>query len=324
MRMKTKLPFMMSLFAIASFVMLVLPLFLKNYGVYLMSYWLIFVLATIGLNLILGYAVLKSLGHAAFMGIAAYIVAMMMKEGINFWVAAPVAVIACFVVGWVIGYPALRVQMHYLAFATIGFNEVVALIFRNEEKYTGGTFGINNIARPSLFGYSLAGNLEFYYFILFVVVAIGLLTYFLVRSPWGKAFTALRDNQIRAESVGVNIQRYTLLAFATGSAIAGIAGCLLAPLVQYIEPTQFNSQTSILLYLMVVLGGSGYFWGPILGGIIGVLFPEWLRFAEGWYMLFFGLIVILLMVKLPNGLLSLPEIINQRKAAKEKAAAQAR
>jgi branched-chain amino acid transport system permease protein len=323
--MKARLTYMMTLFAIASLILLVLPLFLKNYGVYLLSYWLIFVLATIGLNLILGYAGLKSLGHAAFMGIAAYIVAIMTtKLGFGFWTAAPVAVIACFVIGWIIGYPALRVQMHYLAFATIGFNEVVALIFRNEEWITGGTFGINNIARPSLFGYSISGNLEFYYFIFFVVFVVGLLTYFLVRSPWGKAFTALRDNPIRAESVGVNIQRYTLLAFATGSAIAGIAGCLLAPLVQYIEPTQFNSQTSILLYLMVVLGGSGYFWGPVLGGIIGVLFPEWLRFAEGWYMLFFGLIVILLMVKLPDGLLSLPKILKQRKAAKEKAASQVR
>ena len=323
--MKARLTYMMTLFAIASLILLVLPLFLKNYGVYLLSYWLIFVLATIGLNLILGYAGLKSLGHAAFMGIAAYIVAIMTtKLGFGFWTAAPVAVIACFVIGWIIGYPALRVQMHYLAFATIGFNEVVALIFRNEEWITGGTFGINNISRPSLFGYSISGNLEFYYFIFFVVFVVGLLTYFLVRSPWGKAFTALRDNPIRAESVGVNIQRYTLLAFATGSAIAGVAGCLLAPLVQYIEPTQFNSQTSILLYLMVVLGGSGYFWGPVLGGIIGVLFPEWLRFAEGWYMLFFGLIVILLMVKMPDGLLSLPKILKQRKAAKEKAAAQVR
>ena len=307
--MKARLTYMMTLFAIASLILLVLPLFLKNYGV----------------NLILGYSGLKSLGHAAFMGIAAYIVAIMTtKLGFGFWTAAPVAVIACFVIGWIIGYPALRVQMHYLAFATIGFNEVVALIFRNEEWITGGTFGINNISRPSLFGYSISGNLEFYYFIFFVVFVVGLLTYFLVRSPWGKAFTALRDNPIRAESVGVNIQRYTLLAFATGSAIAGVAGCLLAPLVQYIEPTQFNSQTSILLYLMVVLGGSGYFWGPVLGGIIGVLFPEWLRFAEGWYMLFFGLIVILLMVKMPDGLLSLPKILKQRKAAKEKAAAQVR
>jgi branched-chain amino acid transport system permease protein len=228
------------------------------------------------------------------------------------------------VIGWIIGFPALRVQMHYLAFATIGFNEVVTLILRNEQEVTGGTFGINNISRPDIFGYSLGSNLNYYYFILVVTSLVAAITWYLIRSPWGKSFKALRDNPIRAESVGVNIQRYTLLAFATGSAIAGVAGCLLAPLVQFIEPSQFNSQTSILLYLMVVLGGSGYFWGPVLGGIIGVLLPEWLRFAEGWYMFLFGIMVILVMIKLPNGLWSLPDILKERKAAKDKLAAQVR
>ena len=179
------------------------PPFLKNYGIYLFSYWLVFVIATMGLNLTVGYAGQKSLGHAAFFGIGAYTVAILLKAGFSFWLGLPLAMLGCFVVGLVLGFPALRVQTIYLAFATLGFNTAVWLVLRNEEWLTGGTFGINNIARPSLFGLSLDGNLAYYYFVLGTTVLLGALLWGLLRSPWGKAFTALRDNPIRAESLGV-------------------------------------------------------------------------------------------------------------------------
>ncbi|CAM5267143.1 Amino acid/amide ABC transporter membrane protein 2, HAAT family OS=Streptomyces sp. LaPpAH-199 OX=1265493 GN=F610DRAFT_06231 PE=4 SV=1 [Streptomyces griseus subsp. griseus] len=169
----------------------------------------------------------------------------------------------------------------------------------------GGTFGISNIARPSLFGYVFKAPIPFYYFVLAFALLAFFILWWIVHSPWGKAFTALRDNPIRAESLGVNIQRYTLLTFAIGGVYAGVAGSLFASLVQYIDPSPFDVQISILMFLMVIIGGPGYLLGPVLGLSIGVFAPEWLRFTQGWYLLLFGLVVVVLMVWLPGGLLSL-------------------
>src|ERR1035437_1164024 len=154
--------------------MLLAPQFLKNYGIYLLTYWLIFIIATMGLNLTLGYAGQKSLGHAAFFGIGAYTVAIVMKAGLSFGLGLPLAAAICFFIGIALGFPALRVQTIYLAFATLGFNTAVWLVMRNEEGLTGGTFGINNIARPELLGLSLDGNLAYYYFTLGVTVLMAL------------------------------------------------------------------------------------------------------------------------------------------------------
>jgi branched-chain amino acid transport system permease protein len=303
--------------------MLVAPQFLKNYGIYLLTYWLIFIIATMGLNLTVGYAGQKSLGHAAFFGIGAYTVAILTKAGISFWLGLPAAAAICFMVGIILGFPALRVQTIYLAFATLGFNTAVWLVMRNEEWLTGGTFGINNIARPSLAGISLNGNLAYYYFTLAMTLVMAALLWGLLRSPWGKAFTALRDNPIRAESLGVDIRSYTLLSFAIGAAYAGIAGGLFASLVQFIEPGPFAVGASIMMYLMVVVGGPGYFFGPVLGAAVGVLLPEWLRFAQAWYLFVFGIAVVLLMIWLPDGLLSIPDRVRARRQSRQASAARA-
>jgi branched-chain amino acid transport system permease protein len=297
--------------------LLTAPHFLKSYGLYLLTYWLVFIVATMGLNLTVGYAGQKSLGHAAFFGIGAYTVAIMMKAGISFWLGLPAAAALCFVVGLILGFPALRVQTIYLAFATLGFNTAAWLVMRNEEWLTGGTFGINNIARPSLFGISLDGSLAYYHFTLGMTIIFSALLWGLLRSPWGKAFTALRDNPIRAESLGVDIRGYTLLSFAIGAAYAGIAGALFASLVQFIEPAPFTVGSSIMMYLMVVVGGPGYFFGPVLGAAVGVLLPEWLRFAQAWYLFVFGTAVVLLMIWLPDGLLSIPDRLRARREARE-------
>ena len=310
--------------AIAAVLLLATPTFLKNYGIYLLTYWLVFVIATMGLNLTVGYAGQKSLGHAAFFGIGAYTVAILMKAGISWWIGMPAAALLCFAVGLAVGFPALRVQTIYLAFATLGFNTAVWLFIRNEEWLTGGTFGINNVARPELFGISLERNLPYYYFVLGVTVIMALLLAGLLRSPWGKAFTALRDNPIRAESLGVSIRSYTLLSFAIGAAYAGVAGALFASLVQFIEPAPFAVAASIMMYLMVVVGGPGYFLGPVVGAAMGVVVPEWIRDVPGasdWYLPLFGAVVVALMVWLPDGLLSLPDRIRDKRASREASAA---
>jgi branched-chain amino acid transport system permease protein len=316
----------LSLLVLTALLLLLVPQFMKNYGIYLLTYWLIFIIATMGLNLTVGYAGQKSLGHAAFFGIGAYTVAILMKAGFSFWLGLPAAAAICFVVGIILGFPALRVQTIYLAFATLGFNTAIWLVMRNEEWLTGGTFGMNNIARPTLFGISLESNLAYYYFTLGVTVLMALLLLGLLRSPWGKAFTALRDNAIRAESLGVDTRSYTLLSFAIGAAYAGIAGALLASQVQFIEPAQFTVGTSIMMYLMVVVGGPGYFLGPVLGAAVGVVMPEWLRDvpkAADWYLPIFGTAVVLLMIWLPDGLLSLPDRIKAKRLAREASAARA-
>ncbi len=313
-----KLGFLLGLAGLAALIFV--PGMLKSHGIYLFTYWLIYVIATMGLNLTVGYAGQKSLGHAAFFGIGAYTVAVMMQAGFSFWLGLPMAALGCFAVGLVLGFPALRVQTIYLAFATLGFNTAVWLVMRNEEWLTGGTFGINNIARPKALGVDFDGNLNYYYLVLGIAVVLALVLWGLLRSPWGKAFTALRDNPIRAESLGIDIRSYTLLSFAIGAAYAGVAGGLFGSLVQFIDPAPFTVDGSIMMYLMVVVGGSGYFLGPLLGAAVGVILPEWLRFAQAWYLFVFGTAVVMLMIWLPDGLLSLPDVLRAKRLSRQASA----
>jgi branched-chain amino acid transport system permease protein len=293
-----------------------LPFGLRSYGLYLATLWCVYLMAAMGLNLIVGYAGQMSIGHAAFFGIGAYAAAILLKADMSFWVALPVAAAVCFVVGLAIGFPALRVQHHYLAFATLGFNVLVYLFFRNEEWLTGGTYGISGIPRPSLLGFSFERPLAFFYFVYASTLVLAVVLAWLLRSPWGRAFAALRDNPIRAESLGVNITAYTLLAFAIGGVFAGVAGAYFAALVQYIEPGPFHLTTSLMLLLMVIVGGAGRFFGPVAGSIVVILLPEWLRFAQDWYLAVFGFAVVATMVWLPGGILSIPERLQLERLAK--------
>jgi branched-chain amino acid transport system permease protein len=298
--------------------------YMKRSDVYLLTLFCVYLMATMGLNLTVGYAGQMSLGQAAFFGIGAYHAAILMKLGWPFLLVLPGAAILCFVVGLALGFPALRVQHHYLAFATLGFNVLVYLVMRNEEKLTGGTFGISGIPRPSLLGYDLSGHLAYFYFTLASLVVLGLLLWWLLRSPWGRAFAALRDNPIRAESLGVNITAYTLFAFAIGAACAGVGGVYFASLVEFIEPGPFHFSTSLTMLLAVIVGGSGKFFGPVVGTVIIVLLPEalrassapWLKFMQTWYLAVFGVAVVALMIWLPGGLLSIPEKFKGKGSAK--------
>ena len=265
-----------------------------------------------------------SLGQAAFFGIGAYIAAIALKAGIPFLFVLPIAAVSCFAIGLALGFPALRVQHHYLAFATLGFNVLVFLGMRNEEKITGGTFGISGIPRPSLLGFEFDTEKLYFYFTLVSLVVLALFLWWLLRSPWGRAFAALRDNPIRAESLGVNITAYTLLAFAIGAACAGIGGVYFASLVEFIEPGPFHFSTSLMMLLAVIVGGSGRFFGPVVGTIIIILLPEVLRasnvdalkFMQKWYLVFFGVAIVALMIWLPEGILSIPDRFKRAKAVK--------
>jgi branched-chain amino acid transport system permease protein len=302
--------------ALAGVFLLVAPLGLKPYGIFILSMWAVQTIAAIGLNLTLGYAGQISLAQAAFVGIGAYLTAWLTtKGGWSFWPTYALGFISCFATGWVLGYPALRVQHHYLAFVTLAFNTLVYLIFRNEEWLTGGIYGISKVPRPSVLGYPMTSATAFYYFCLANLVFVSAAAWWLIRSPWGRAFIAVRENPIRALSLGVDTRRYTLMAFAVGAGLGGISGALYAPLTQFVDPTPFALGLSLNLLLMVVLGGSGYFFGPFLGAIVAVLLPEWLRFTQGYYLMGYAVLVMVMMAFWPTGLLGLLDSLTKNKRA---------
>jgi branched-chain amino acid transport system permease protein len=298
------------------------PFVFRPYGIFILSMWAVMTIAAIGLNLTLGYAGQISLAQAAFVGIGAYITAWLTTRGWPFWSTYVLAGLSCFAIGWVLGYPALRVQHHYLAFVTLAFNTLIYLLFRNEEWLTGGIYGISNVPRPEVLGWSMGRPREFYYFCLAHLALVSLAAWWLIRSPWGRAFVAVRENPMRALSLGVDTRRYTLVAFALGAGLGGISGALYAPLVQFVDPTPFALGLSLNLLLMVVVGGSGYFFGPFLGAIVAVLLPEWTRFTQGFYLMGYAVLVIVLMVFCPAGLLGLVDRLLKPAPAKADTAAQ--
>lgn len=293
--------------AAVSALLVLVPLGLGRYGIYVMSLWAVMTIAAMGLNLTLGYAGQVSLAQGAFVGIGAYTVAIMTSGGVPFVVPLAAAVLLSFAIGWLLGYPALRVQHHYLAFVTLAFSTLVHLVFRNEEWLTGGTYGLVGFKRPEVLGIATSGPLAFYYLCLGM---LGLATAFMgwiVRSPWGRAFVAVRENPIRARSLGVDTRRYTLMAFAIGSAMGGAAGAIYAPLVEFVDPTPFTLALSLNILMMVIVGGAGFFFGPFVGAAIAVLLPEGLRFAEGWYLVIYAAAVMALLVWSPTGLFGIAD-----------------
>ena len=284
---------------------ILLPIGQKNYIIYVLTSWLIFTIAAMGLNLTLGYAGQISLAQASFMAIGAYVTALLTLAGWHWLAALPPALIISFVVGLILGYPALRVKGHFLAFVTLAFNTLVFLVLRNEDWLTGGTYGLSGMPRPDFGLFSTDKHLPFYYFTLAITVIAALALWGIVRSPWGRAFKALRENPVRAESPGVDTRRVTLLAFAIGSVYGGLAGALITPLVQFIEPGSFGLAHSLRILLMVVVGGAGYFFGPFIGAAVVILLPEVLRFTEGYYLIIYSALVIVMLVFVPSGLIGI-------------------
>ena len=316
------------LFLLASFLLVLAPIDLtglglpwpglKRYGTFILTLWLVTSIAAMGVNLIVGYAGQETLAQAAFLGIGAYTTALMTKAGIPFAVAFIASGILAFAVGWVLGFPALRVQKHYLAFVTLAFSVFVWLVIRNEEWLTGGVSGIQDVPRPSVFGLSMKSAANFYWFTLAITGALTAAMWWLLRSPWGRAFTALRENAVRAESLGIDVRGYKLLAFAIGSAYGGLAGSLYAPLVEFIDPAPFALGPSLLYLLMVVVGGAGSFVGPFIGAIVAVLMPLWLETGVSQianpmlkhlfsYLLVYAFLVMVMMAFCPTGIAGLVE-----------------
>jgi branched-chain amino acid transport system permease protein len=280
-----------------------IPLFVQSrYVLYLCNLAMIYALLALGLNLLMGYAGQISVGHAAFFGIGAYTSAILcVDHGWTFWTALPAAIATATFFGLVLGIPTLRLRGHYLILATLGFGEIVRLILQNWHPMTKGPTGIVGIPAIQLGSYSLAVEQRFFYVALaFLLIGI-IVTHRVIKSRSGLELVSVRDNELVAELVGVNTTRVKLLAFTLSAAFAGVAGSLYAHMVSSISPDVFTFEVSVAVLMMVILGGAGSVYGPILGALVLTALPELLRDFKELYLIFYGVGILLLVVFLPKG-----------------------
>jgi branched-chain amino acid transport system permease protein len=288
------------------------PLLLRDFYLGELSQIFILAVAGVGLMLLIGYTGLVSLGHAAFMAIGAYTNTYLISRGMPFLVALPVAGLAAMAAGIAVAVPANRMTGIYLAIATLAFAQIVEQIVVRWESVTRGFQGLP-VPAPDLFGYSLTRAWEFYYLCLAVLVVVVLAAVNLTRSPTGRAMVAIRDSEISAQSLGVNLVAYKTIAFALSAGITGLAGALLAHKLKFISPDAFNIILSIQLLLMVVVGGLGSIHGAIYGAIfVGGLpqaialmrdyLPGHIARTPGLEPGLFGLVMVLIVLFEPLGI----------------------
>ena len=263
------------------------PWLFAEYWLAQLTFILIYSIAGLGLMLLAGFTGLFSLGHAAFLGVGAYTQAVMTNAGVPFPIALAFAAGLSAAVGLVVGLPALRVKGIYLGIATLSFGFIVEEVFARWEKVTGGNSGIH-IKAPDIFGWKLNSGEEFYFLCLVLAIGATLAILNLLRSPTGRAFVAIRDSEISAQSMGIHLARYKTLSFALSAALAGIAGALYAHKLQFISPEQFNILQSIDLLLMIVVGGLGSVHGAFLGAIFLISMPQAIALIKDYLPAFIG------------------------------------
>ncbi len=259
-------------------------------------------IAACGLNVIVGFAGQISLGHAAFFGIGAYTAALLAtKAGLPFWAALPLVIAVSALIGLLLGIPSLRVREDFLAITTIGINFIVEAIFNNFE-FFGGALGIGGIPRVEVFDLKLRGT-EFLVLCLFFLVVVMVVCWWLTRCWAGLACFALREEEAAAASVGISPVRFKLLAFVIGTGMAGLGGALYAHFMRFISASDFAFPLSVSLLSMVVVGGIGTLWGPILGALIIGVLPEVFRPLTDYRILFYTMLLLLMIRFQPGGLL---------------------
>ncbi|MGB2883891.1 MAG: branched-chain amino acid ABC transporter permease [Rhodoferax sp.] len=249
------------------------PWLFAEYWLAQLTLVLIYSIAGLGLMLLAGFTGQFSMGHAAFLGVGAYTQAVMTNAGVPFPIAMACAAGLSAAVGVVVGLPALRVKGIYLGIATLSFGFIVEEVLARWESVTGGNAGIH-IKKPDIFGWVLETGNQFYFLCLVVTVIATLSILNVLRSPTGRAFVAIRDSEISAQSMGIHLAYYKTLSFAISAALAGVAGALYAHNLQFISPDQFNILQSIDLLLMIVIGGAGSVHGAFLGAIFLIAMPQ--------------------------------------------------
>jgi branched-chain amino acid transport system permease protein len=283
-------------------VLFLLPTGLGNqrYLVHLLILVCLYAIPAVGLNLMLGFTGLLSLGHAAFAGIGAYTCAVLTVDyGVSFWLALLAATLVSGVAGLLVGVPSLRLRGHYFIIVTLAFGMILYAIMNNWDSVTRGAEGFVGIPRPPTLRlgalvWDFSSLTGFYYLALVLALLVFALQALLVRSDFGRALMAIRQDEILANAKGVNTRAYKLAVFAIGSAIAGLGGALFGSFLRVVSPLSFDLLESINYVLIVVLGGAGYLSSPLWGGVLFVGFPEYLRMAREWRLVIFGLLLVLL------------------------------
>ena len=286
---------------------------------------LLYIVLGLGLNIVVGLAGLLDLGFVAFYAVGAYAYALCnMHWGLGFWYMLPVGAVLGACLGVILGFPVLRLRGDYLAIVTLGFGEIIRLILENWGEVTMGPSGISSISRPGLFGVELGviGSTNYMYYIM---VGLLLFTIFSVNrlqhSRIGRAWLALREDEIACQAMGIDKMKTKLMAFALGATWAGMAGVVFAAKTTFINPASFTFWESAIILSIVVIGGMGSIRGVIAGAIILILVPEYLRDFAEFRMLLFGAIMVLVMVFRPQGLISAKRKVYEYTAVKGAGAA---
>ena len=287
---------------------MIYPFVFSMYQTSIMITALIYVMCGLGLNIVIGLAGLLDLGYVAFYAVGAYSYALLNYHfGISFWMALPIGAALGFMFGVLLGFPVLRLRGDYLAIVTLGFGEIIRLVLENWNDFSHGPSGIANIPRPSFFGYDLSLQ-QVTVWIYFIMIALVVFTIFVVgrlqNSRLGRAWVALREDEIACQAMGIDKTRTKLSAFALGATWAGMAGVMFAAKTTFINPASFTIWESVIILCVVVLGGMGSIVGVILGAMVLILLPEYLRAFSEYRMLLFGAILVLMMVFRPGGIIT--------------------
>jgi branched-chain amino acid transport system permease protein len=281
----------------------------NNYLFHLIIIAVIWSILATSLNLVLGFTGLLSLAHGAFFGLGAYTSALLVtKADWNFWATIPPAMAVAALFGAVLGLLTLRLSGHYFAISTLSFGIVVSLVLEKWDDFTEGPRGISSIPAPSpinLFGWGqieFESNIAKYYLSLAALVLCLLFVWRLVHSPTGRALEAIRQNELLASCLGVDLVFYKLLAFSLSAAMAGLAGVLYGVYITYINPIDAGLWNGFYAVMYIVIGGVGTFAGPIVGTLFLVTLPELLRTFQDYRLLLLGILLILTMTFLPQGI----------------------
>jgi branched-chain amino acid transport system permease protein len=281
------------------------PPFLPNpYHVQVLVFIGIYVILALSLNLLNGYVGLLSIGHAAFYAVGAYASAKLTLDLHLPWIAVLVSSGAIAgVFGYLVARPTLRLSGIYLTLVTLGFNMILFLVLQNWMGFTNGPLGIMDIPPPSLFGRVIRSRLEYYYLILALAVLTVVSMHRLMTCRFGRALTAIRENELAAEATGVHTTRYKVQAFVLAAFYAGIAGSFYAHFMNFISPDSFTINESFILLAMLAFGGQGNLIGPAVGAAVLILVPEVFRGLQEYRMFVYGGILVVMMLFRRQGLL---------------------
>lgn len=262
----------------------------------------IYIILVLGLNLLMGYAGQISLGHAAFYGLGAYGSGILTtRYGLSVWLAILLAALATALVAYIIGLPTLRLRGHYLAMATLGFGEILNILFGELNEFTGGMDGLRGIPAPSLAGIPLDTYRTYYFLVWIIVVLLLILAVNIANSRVGRALRAVHGSRIAAEAIGVNTAKYKVQVFVLSAIYASIAGSLYAHLTNFISPESFSLVVSIFLVVMVVVGGMTSIWGAVVGAASLTIFAEYSRGFEDYSHIVYAVVLISVVIFLPQG-----------------------